>query len=82
MKKEEREGQYQPHSLFLVRESKFHKTLSIRDFSYITGQHWVICQATAANKTKKLRDRIVVNDSDHTPQLGVGPIATEHKIRM
>ena len=65
--------------MFLIRESQFHKTLSFRDFSCVMGQQWVICQATTANKTGKLRDSVVVNDFDHRPQLGVGPVATAHK---
>ena len=68
--------------MFLIRESQFHKTLSFRDFSCVMGQQWVICQATTANKTGKLRDSVVVNDFDHRPQLGVGPVATAHKIKM
>ena len=64
---------------FLIRKSKFHKTLSIRAFSFVRGQHWVICQVTAANKTEELKDRIIMNNFHHSLHFGVGPIVTAHK---
>lgn len=67
---------------FLIRKSKFHKTLSTGAFSCVRGQHWVMCQVTAANKTEKLKGRVVMNSFHHSPHLGVGLMVTAHKIRV
>lgn len=62
-----------------MRKSKFHKTLSIRDFSWVRGQHWVTCQATDANKTEELRDRIVMNNIIFLHRLELGPLPLHTK---